>query len=244
MKGDNSLQKKHQQLIRLAQKRRCLTPNGFNSITDYHHGAYDCDYVSPYSKYAGNLNASVMLILQDWCSDDFLSQPLNRNLIHYGIEPSFPTTRNLEQYLQRYFQLSVAQTYGTNLFPFVKPGAMAGNITIGELIQAAEQFTLEEIEIIAPKVAVCFGVATYNALLRAAKEQNRLKDTSLKPVKNLNQAIEQPFLLSFSSKVKVWICAQSHPGGLGRACRNKGKVDRVSQDWQQMAQFVKQIPFA
>ncbi|WP_157756344.1 hypothetical protein [Photobacterium damselae] len=118
------------------------------------------------------------------------------------------------------------------------------SITIGELIQAAEQFTLEEIEIIAPKVAVCFGVATYNALLRAAKEQNRLKDASLKPVKNLNQAIEQPFLLSFSSKVKVWICAQSHPGGLGRACRNKGKVDRVSQDWQQMAQFVKQIPFA
>ena len=50
-------------------------------------------------------------------SDDYLSQPFNYNLEKHGLEPSLPTSRNLEKRLNEYFSISLDETYGTNLFP-------------------------------------------------------------------------------------------------------------------------------
>lgn len=232
---------KMQQLSELAKRRRENTPKGFKSISDYYNGAYDCDFVSPYSKSAGNLDAKVMVVLQDWCSDDYLSQPFNHNLEKHGLEPSLPTSRNLEKRLNEYFSISLDETYGTNLFPFVKQGKMTSRLPITELKKTAKIYTLPEIYIIKPKCIIAFGLSTYNALLAASIDEGYIKDNDIKSVKNLNDAINQPINIVFNAEYNVWIFAQSHSGGLGTASRNRGGVDRVRQDWSIMKSYINDL---
>ena len=47
-------------------------------LGDFHNGGYDFDdHVVPYSKSAFNLNAKIMIVLQDWASENFLNRPIN-----------------------------------------------------------------------------------------------------------------------------------------------------------------------
>ena len=212
---------KEEQLLALAKKRQQKVPEGFKGIEEYHGGRYECDYVSPYTKSAHNVDASVMLVLQDWSSDDSLSKPFDDDAFRLGHTPSLPTNKNLKSLLTKHFDLSLAETYGTNLFPFIKSGNISSRISTRTLTQAAKEFTIPQIEIIKPKLVICLGFSVFNAVRRGI---------DLSPVSRLDKAIANPFLFQTS---KIW--AQSHPGGLGRAGRNRGGVDRVSEDWAAMA---------
>jgi hypothetical protein len=46
----------------------CRPTAEYSGIGDYHDGAYECERVSPYTKTAGNVDADVMVLLQDWAS--------------------------------------------------------------------------------------------------------------------------------------------------------------------------------
>ena len=63
---------KRRRLVELARQRRENVPCGYHGIGEFHCGAYECDFVTPYTKSAQNLDADVMLVLQDWCSVDYL----------------------------------------------------------------------------------------------------------------------------------------------------------------------------
>lgn len=215
---------KEEQLLVLARKRQDSVPVGFNSIGEYHGGAYECDYVSPYSKSAHNVDAEVMFILQDWSSDEFLRKPLVQEVVQLGHTPALPTNKNLKALLKEHFGLLLEQTYGTNLFPFIKPGNISSGIPASALVQAAITYAIPQIEIVSPKVVICLGASVFNSIRRGLDK---------KPVKGLAEAIARPFAFNGAS---IW--AQSHPGGLGRAGRNKGGVDRVSEDWAAMARSV------
>ena len=205
----------------LAKLRQREVPPGFNGIGDYHHGIYECDHVSPYAKSAGNVDANIMFILQDWCSDQYLSRPVVSETLQYGYTPQLPTNKNLKNLLQTHFGMRLSKTYGTNLFPFVKSGNMSAKIPIKVLTKAAKQFAIPQIEIVQPKLVICLGAKVYNSIRRALGK---------KPNKNLAISIENPF--DFNG-AHMW--AQSHPGGQGRANRNQGRVDRVTADWALMA---------
>src|ERR1051325_114708 len=56
---------KRSQLLKLAKVRQATRWSGYKCIGDYHEEAYECDHVSPYSKTAGNLDADIMVVLQD-----------------------------------------------------------------------------------------------------------------------------------------------------------------------------------
>src|SRR5262245_53326039 len=60
------------QLEELAKKRRQTRRDGYGHIGDYHGGRYDCNFVSPYTKSAPNVDSPIFIMLQDWASDDFL----------------------------------------------------------------------------------------------------------------------------------------------------------------------------
>ena len=210
---------KRERLAALARHRRDNVFPGYRGIGEYHSGAYECDFVSPYTKSAGNLNADIMLVLQDWCSDKFLRKQkrVDSDLVTLGHDPKLPTNRNLKSLLSTHFGIGLEQTYATNLFPFIKHGAMPDE----DLEKAAETYTVPEIELVGPKLVVCFGLAVYQAIR---------KSFGLAPVGNLEEAIASPFPIR---DAKVW--AQSHPGW--RGSRNRG-VDRVSEDWRRMAAAV------
>ena len=216
-----TITRKRKLLKELALHRRAHVPLGYKGIGEYHGEAYECDFVSPYTKSAQNLAADIMLVLQDWCSDEFLRGSVNHEVVALGHDPQLPTNRNLKRLIWVHFGTKLEQTYGTNLFPFIKPGGMSAGVPPRVLAAAATTYTVPEIELIEPKLVVCFGTAVCNAIRGSL---------GLRRVGNLENAIESPFQIK---DTEVW--TQSHPGSLGRNNRNRGGVDRVSQDWQRMS---------
>lgn len=99
-------------------------------------------------------------------------------------------------------------------------------VTPSRLLEGcAAQFALPLVTTIRPKLVIAFGVPCFNALRKAA---------GLNKVRNLAEAFYSPYTIEAAS-----VRCQSHPGGLGRANRNRGGLDRVSEDWQRMARWFK-----
>jgi uracil-DNA glycosylase len=215
---------KKEALSRLAQKRKTDVWPGYFSIADFHGGIYECDYVSPYTKTAGNLNADVFVMLQDWSSTDSLNGPICHDSIKYGHTVAKFTNSNLKELLQQHFGIKLSQTYGTNLFPFIKPGPMNAGIPQRLMDRAAIEYGLPQIEIIKPKLVICFGKSTFNALRTSA---------GIPKVSSVDEGIERPFKVGDTS---VWL--QAHTGMLGQNNRNRGGVNRVDADWRKMVRSV------
>jgi hypothetical protein len=210
------------EIARLVERRRRGAYVGYGRIGDYHQGAYECEYVSPYSKSAHNIDAWVMIFLQDWSSHDRLMLPLDPEVVRLGFTPSLPTSRNLLSLLKSHLQLELRDTYATNLFPFIKLGNLSARIPASDLVRAGREFALPQLDAVRPWLAICLGVATFNAMRVAI-------GLPLSPT--LASAIEEPFVVG-STRV---VC-QAHTGNMGRNWRNKGGIDRVSADWEVLGQ--------
>ena len=200
-------------LLELARRRQATRWPGYGCVGDYQGGVYECDFVSPYTKSASNASALLMVLLQDWASDGGLRGPVHPEGILLGHDPKRPTNRRLKQLLRKHFQLELENTYATNIFPFIKQGAMDAQIPMRDLIRAAREFAIPQIKIIKPVVAVCLGKAAYNAVAIAAGHH---------PAPMLADAIATPFRLG---QTEVW--CQPHPG--------RNSVDRVGRHWERMA---------
>jgi hypothetical protein len=215
---------KHAALLALAKKRQAARWKGFTCIADYHDGVYECAFVSPYTKAAGRVDAEIVIMLQDWSSDGNLSRPVDHDAVRIGHTPTLATNRNLTKLLRETFDVDLADVYGTNLFPFIKPGPMSGPIPHRDLVRAANDFALPQIRIINPWLVVCLGLATFNALRQAAG--------GLSLSVSLPSAIESPFDFG---RARVW--CQAHTGAWGQYNRNRRTgvhFDFVSRDWQRM----------
>jgi restriction system protein len=161
-----------------------------------------------------------MVLLQDWSSHDRLIGKRDQNAAVHGLTPELPTNKNLSRLLKTHFKLDLGQTYGTNLFPFIKAGGLSATIPVQDLRRAAREFAVPQIEIIDPLLVVCLGLRTFNAL-REALGGERLK--------TIVTAIEAP--MSFG-RSRIW--CQAHTGALGQNNRNRGGVNRVFRDWEIM----------
>jgi len=156
---------KRDRLLNLAQLRVRSRWPGYGHPEDY---GYDFrDLVSPYSRTARNLDADVMIVLQDWSSHDKLSGGINADVARYGHDPCLRTNIKLKDLLHRHLGLHLEDTYGTNLFPFIKQGGISGRIPAPDLARAAEVFALPQIEIVNPRVVLALGRGTSKALVRA-----------------------------------------------------------------------------
>lgn len=175
----NSKEMKEKELLKLAELRQNTKYEGYKSIGDYENKYYECDYVSPYSKSAHNVDADVFVVLQDWSSDDNMRgicQETNR----LGHTLSVGTNRKLKIYLEKYLDLKLEDTYATNLFPFIKMGAMSANIPIKDMRRAARDFTLPMIQIIRPKIVIALGRKVFEALRDCCEEKIEVVDGSFK----------------------------------------------------------------
>jgi hypothetical protein len=170
---------KRTQLLRLARLRQGTRLVGYGCLADYHEGAYECDEVSPYTKSAGNVDARVFVMLQDWASNDTLRGPFDPESARLGHTPNRRTNILLQRLLREVFDVSLAEVYATKLFPFIKPGGMSARIRWGDLVRAAREFALPQIEIIKPALVVCLGLNTYNATrVRNVPQFGRRRESS------------------------------------------------------------------
>lgn len=211
---------KESALLALAKQRQLTRWPGYSGIGDYYAGRYECDFVSPFTKAAGNVNAKVMVVLQDWSSDEELQQGLDEETRRLGYDPGQPTICNLKRLLRATFGLSLSAIYGTNLFPFVKSGGVSTRIPSADLITAAREFAIPQINIVQPRLVIALGLETFEALRCAL---------GLKRVAKMDLAIDSPFN---GPTCRIW--CQAHTGAFGQMNRNRGGVDRVSQDWLRM----------
>ncbi len=212
---------KRQALLELAVKRKQTTYRDYKRLSDYNDGKHECDYVTPYTKGAGKVNADIFILLLDWASDKQMKKEITHEEeaeeLLFGRTLNQKTNINLEMLLCKHFKIDLKDTYATNLFPYIK----SRDIPDKDLRWAAKEFALPQIAIVQPKLVICCGLDTFNAVRVAAGH---------KEVDNVEEGINAPFSLYGS---EVWL--QSHPGILGTNNRNSGGVDRVSGDWEKMA---------
>lgn len=197
----------------------------YRRLGDY--PGFECDFVSPYSKGAHNLHADVMLLLQDWSSDEALSR--SKGPSEHGRDPDLPTNRNLDSLLKAAFGLQTSDTYATNLFPYIKLGGLSSRIPFEDLVYAAKMFALPQVQVVAPKLVVCLGKNTFNAMRVAAGEPR---------CRTMPEAIDSPFAVDLGSGRRAAVWAQAHPGVLGQNNRNRKHPGRTLEDWQRMSRCV------
>jgi uracil-DNA glycosylase len=204
-------------LLALAQKRKTTSWPGYSQIGDYHDGAYECDFVSPYTKSAGNIDSEIFVLLQDWSSDESLRGSLDSDCVRFGLTRALPTNKRLIELLRCQFGVELGDVYATNLFPFIKRGNISSYIPRRELVRAAQEFALPQIQIVQPKLVICLGLNTFNAI-RIALGQT--------PAQRMNEAIASPFTID---KSRIW--CQAHTGKLGQ---NNWGSECVAEDWRKM----------
>lgn len=208
-------------LLNLAKLRQSKVYDGYNPISNYANGGYECDYVSPYSKSAHNINAEVMVILQDWSSDENLQGDACEELNRLGYTPSVRTNINLKNLLEKHLKLDLKDTYATNLFPYIKKGGMSAHISPKDMKKAAVEFTLPMLKIIKPKIAIALGMQTFNSLRQSI---------NLNKVYNMTEAVSSSFMYE-----NTRIYFQAHPS---QQSQNKRGNLNIVNDWNEMAMYL------
>jgi uracil-DNA glycosylase len=218
-------ERKREELLQLAKHRQADRLLPHLCLADIHGGYYECDYVSPWSKSAANVDAELMLIGQDWASSEILERKPNEDRQKRGQDWSAPTNTNLREFLG-YVRLQFSETYATNLFPFIKRGSKSANIPFGDLVRCARIYTLPQIEIVSPRMAICLGKAAFDAIRRAA---------GLPGMEWSKASVPHPHTCIGS----VEIYGMPHPSPLGMI--NAGGKDFVARSWRLLGEHLENM---
>jgi hypothetical protein len=219
-------EEKKAKLRDLAGLRKASHWSGYKNIGDFYGGCYECEeHVSPYTNDAGNVDSDIFVMLQDWLSEEDIKPPdPNPEIRSEGYTPSANTNRYLQKLLSTHFGgLQIRQIYATNLFPFVKPGATSAPIPYRDLVRAAREFGIPQIEIVRPRLVIALGVATFRPLIAVAGPKI--------PWPLLNDAVNNPV---DCRSTRIW--CQSHTGRSGGAAARRGAAV-VQNDWKRMADW-------
>ncbi|SDJ99880.1 restriction system protein [Bradyrhizobium sp. Rc2d] len=210
----------------LVAKRRNETELAYHHLHSFDQGMWDCEHVVPWTKSACNVDAALILIGQDWASEKFLREPRYNTSERVsarkaaGQDEYLPTNRRLKSLLRTHFRMEFAQTYATDVLVFIKPGNMTGNVPMKDMLYCAETYTLPQMRIIQPVIAICLGAKTFNSVRRALMLADlKLKEAHAPPAHTIYNGTE--------------IYGVPHTGGLGHA--NAGGMERIDQIWSGLA---------
>ncbi|SDS61733.1 hypothetical protein [Bradyrhizobium canariense] len=199
----------------------------YHALSDFDDGFYDGDWITPWTISACNLDAGLMIVAQDWSSAEALESPKRskpaqkeaRKLC--GQDANLPTNKTLKALLKKHFGLEFADTYATNLFVFIKPGTISAKIPIEDLAYCAEKYALPQIEIVQPRMVLCLGKGTFNAIqLALGHPLSKLSEASLPNAHTQHQNGAE-------------IYGVPHTGSWGT--RNAGGIDNMHTIWARLA---------
>ena len=209
-------EQKREKLLQLAKQRQSDRLPPHRTLFEFHNGYYECDYVSPWSISACNVEAELMLIGQDWASSEILKREPDEERRRTGQHCSSPTNTNLRGFLE-HMQLKFGATYATNLFPFIKLGAKNAPIPFGDLVRCARTYAIPQI---------CLGRRTFDAI-RNAERLPRLEWTEAKT-------------LGPHTRIgSVEIYGLPHPSPQGII--NAGGKDAVGRIWERLGKYLRDM---
>lgn len=216
----DTIPSKQSQLLTLAKQRQdeCLPPH-FN-LKDVAEEYYECDHVSPWTKSARNVNASIMLIGQDWSSTDELSKTQDAEQKLIGQKWSLPSNRNIRDLLSTHFGMCFCETYATNVFPFIKRGSLSQRIDARDLKYCAQKYALPQVWIVKPRIVLCLGKMSFDSI----REALALPGIEWKVARAPN---------GHTTRDGIEFYGLPHPGGHG--VRNVGGMRNMHDIWRLIA---------
>lgn len=218
---DAASDKKADALTALAKERQAAlwpSESGYLNLSEYYQGRFECDFVSPYSRLAGNSNSDILIFLKDWTGTDEKEPQELDDMGRYGRSPNRPTNRNLDALLLEFFGKTPDQLYITNLFPFVKPGNMTETISPEHLRRSAIEFAVPHIDILCPRLVIVLGPPAAKAIAYACGQSNP---------NQWSPPHAKPFQRGQSM---VW--AQYHPASWTRSVQEKMRLG-----WRSMSEW-------
>lgn len=215
---DTEMNKREQYLNLVKKRKKHVFSEGLLNPSVIEDGKYDtADHIGPWSMWQGNLDASILVIGQDWGNIDYYltnkgydadDNRTNQNMVELfsliGIDIGFPSKPNFS-----------APVFFTNtILGIKKVGNMSAKIRKAWAKESADHFLAPLIEIICPKTIITLGVCAYGEIAR-------LYGMPVSPLMDL--IYRNPINLGDK---KVY--AMYHCGGLGLANR---KFDLQKADW-------------
>lgn len=215
-------------LAELVTKRRSEQHAEYHHLHTYDDGYWNFDFVVPWTKSVCNLDAKLMIVGQDWASEDFLlkhnSDEKRDKRKLTGQDEWLQTNRYLKELLKKHFDLEFSDVYATDVSIFIKPGTMSADIPMKDLLYCAEKYAVPQIEIIQPVMVLCLGAKTFKSVRCALGGKSiSFKEACSPPPHTL------------CGKAEVY--AVPHTGGQGIAnARGKENVDKI---WAELANWFK-----
>ena len=221
---------KNDALANLISQRREEKDPKYHHLKYFEGGFYDCEFVVPWTISGCNLDSDLMILAQDWASESFLkkrSKPAQKELRRrHGQDADLPTNKNLKALLKKHFDLEFSDVYATDVFVFIKSGHMSAPIPIGDLEYSAKNYTLPQIKIVQPRMVLCLGAKTFNALRGAlGQREMKLSEACLPTHHTVYEGAE--------------IYGVPHTGNWGT--KNAGGIDSVHRVWEKLAARLTQL---
>src|SRR5665213_2577293 len=167
---------KQEQYAALVSARKAYdpTPLGLNNPSASAHARFDSSHVGPWTRWAHDLNAELMIIGQDWGDERYFVE--NRGLDN----PTNPTNIALQELvLSIGLQLPQPPIAGavpdprsancgiwlTNALLWLKTGGLSAKVRDDWFGDEAARFLKAQIEIVHPRVIVALGQRAYDLVL-------------------------------------------------------------------------------
>jgi hypothetical protein len=215
---------KKEDLAELISKRREDRNPKYHSLSEFDGGFYDGEWVVPWTISAYNLDALLMIVAQDWISEEYANKnnkPQQRKARKdTGQDAVLPTNKNLKEFLERAFKLEFSQTYATDVSIFIKPGDMDGDVPMEDLECCAKEYTLPQIKIVRPRMVLCLGAKTFNSVRRALGQPEMKLSEARLPTSHTVCAGSEIYGVPHTGDKGTW---------------NAGGKDKVHKIWETLA---------
>lgn len=162
----------------VAARQATKPPDKLSNPSQVDGGIYDAPHIGPWTRWAHDLDADLMVAGQDWGDDAYFAA--NKGLD----SPTNPTNAALQELLVLVGRpLPKPPVYGaedngvsascrvwlTNALPWLKTGGLSAALDKKWFDETAIAFLKEQIEIVQPRVVVALGEWAYNSILSAYK---------------------------------------------------------------------------
>jgi DNA polymerase len=166
---------RYQQLVE-ERKKLDLSGTGLHNPATVDNGDYDSDHIGPWTLWAHDLSADMMIVGQDWGDLRYFRE--NRGLDKLG-NPTNAALMRLTESIGRplppppssgavgQHDRSECGVWLTNALLFLKEGGLSAPVRAEWFVGASADFLRRQIDIVAPRVVVGLGSAAYDTVLAA-----------------------------------------------------------------------------
>lgn len=225
----------------LVARRKCfdLAETGLRNPSTVDGGVYDSDHIGPWTLWAHDFNADLMVVGQDWGDVAYFRD--NRGFD----KPGNPTNRELAQLLESIGrpipappsadeeERSSRATCGvwlTNALLFLKSGGMSALVKQRWFRGTFGSFLREQIDIVQPRAIVALGSEAYDAI--GASFERPKRPALFRSVVESAEGVALPN--STATVFGVYHCGAKSQNMLR-------KLDQQREDWGRIGRFLRTV---